>query len=60
MAVHYIGADVHSNNTELCIERNGRITQRHSLPTTVRALRGVLDGLEGPKHLAFEEGPLAG
>lgn len=60
MVIHYIGADVHSNNTELCVERNGRVVQRHSLPTTVRAIRQVLDGLPGPKHLTFEEGPLAG
>ena len=60
MAIYYIGADVHSNNTELCIERNGQIVQRHSLPSTVRAIRRVLDGLEGQKHLTFEEGPLAG
>jgi transposase len=60
MVIYYIGADVHSNNTELCIERNGKIVQRHALPTTIRALRGVLDGLQGRKHLTFEEGPLAG
>jgi len=60
MVVHYIGADVHSNNTELGIERNGKIAERHSLPTTVRAIRQVLDNLQGQKHLTFEEGPLAG
>ena len=60
MVIHYIGADVHCNNTELGIERNGKITERHSLPTTVRAIRQVLDSLQGIKHLALEEGPLAG
>ena len=60
MVVHYIGADVHSNNTELAIERNGRIVQREALPTSVRAIRQVLDSLPGVKHLTFEEGPLAG
>lgn len=60
MVIHYIGADVHGNNTELSIERNGKIAARHSLPTTVRAIRQVLDRLQGVKHLTFEEGPLAG
>jgi len=60
MVVYYIGADVHSNNTELAIERDGRIVQRHSLPTSVRAIREVLASLQGVKHLTVEEGPLAG
>lgn len=60
MVVYYIGADVHSNNTELSIECNGRIVARHCLPTNVRAIRQVLAGVQGGKHLTFEEGPLAG
>jgi transposase len=60
MAVHYIGADVHRNNAELGIERDGRIIARHALPMSVRAIRQVLDELPGVKHLTFEEGPLAG
>ncbi len=60
MVNHYIGADVHSNNIELGVERQGRIIQRHSLPTSIQAIREVLDRIAGPKHLTFEEGPLAG
>ncbi|MHC4174888.1 MAG: hypothetical protein ACYST5_18385, partial [Planctomycetota bacterium] len=30
MATYYIGADVHSNNTELAIEQRGRIVARYS------------------------------
>lgn len=60
MATHYIGADVHSNNVELAIERNGQIVARHSVATSIRALREVLDSIGGRKHLTFEEGPLAG
>ena len=60
MAVYYIGADVHCNNTELAVEHNGAIVQRQSVATTVRAIREVLDALDGRKHLAMEEGPLAG
>jgi transposase len=60
MAVHYIGADVHSNNVELAVERNGQIVERHSRATSIRAIRQVLDAIPRPKYLAFEEGPLAG
>jgi transposase len=60
MVVYYIGADVHSNNTELAVERQGKIVQRYSVPTTVQAIRQVLEKLDGPKHLVMEEGPLAG
>lgn len=57
MAVYYIEADVHSNNTESAVEHKGKVVQRHSVATTVRAIRRVLEGLDGRKHLAMEEGP---
>jgi hypothetical protein len=38
MATYYIGADVHSNNTELAIEQRGKIVAGYSLPTTVTFL----------------------
>ncbi|MHC4204981.1 MAG: hypothetical protein ACYSTT_10055 [Planctomycetota bacterium] len=33
MATYYIGADVHSNNTEVAIEQRGQIVARYSVPT---------------------------
>jgi transposase len=60
MTTYYIGADVHSNSTELAIERNKKIVQRYKLPTSIAALSNVLDSLKGEKHLAIEEGPMAG
>ena len=60
MTTYYIGADVHSNSTELAIERNKRIMARHKVPTTITAISGILDSLRGQKHLAIEEGPMAG
>ena len=60
MVIHYIGADVHCNNTELAVEQKGRIVRRYSVATTVRAIRDVLDEIGGTRHLALEEGPLAG
>jgi transposase len=60
MATYYIGADVHSNNTELAIEQRGQIVARYSVPTTIPAISTVLTSLQGKKILAMEEGPMAG
>jgi transposase len=60
MTTYYIGADVHSNSTELAIERNQKIVHRYKLPTSIAALSNVLDSLTGEKHLVIEEGPMAG
>lgn len=60
MATYYIGADVHSNSTELAIEQRGKIVARYSVPTTIPAISTVLNSLQGKKILAMEEGPMAG
>jgi len=60
MTTYYIGADVHSNSTELAIERRGKIVARYAVPTTIPAISNVLDSLQGKKHFATEEGPMAG
>jgi hypothetical protein len=60
VATYYIGADVHTNNTELAIEKRGRIVARYSVPTTIPAISTVLSSLQGKKILAMEEGPMAG
>lgn len=60
MATYYVGADVHSNNTELAIEQRGRIVARYSVPTTIPAIGTVLDSFQGRKIFAMEEGPMAG
>jgi transposase len=60
MATYYIGADVHSNNTELAIEQRGKIVARYSVPTTIPAISTVLNSFQGKKILAMEEGPMAG
>jgi transposase len=59
-SIHYIGADVHSNNIEIAVRHRGQITQRFSLPTALAALYPVLDSIKAPKQIAIEEGPLAG
>jgi len=60
MKTYYIGADLHCNNTEIAIETNLRIEARYSLPTSIAAVRAVLDRLQGKKYLAVEETTLAG
>jgi len=60
MTTYYIGADVHSNSTELAVEKNKKIVARYNLPTSITSLSNVLDSLNGNKHLAIEEGPMAG
>jgi len=60
MATYYIGADVHTNNTELAVEQRGRIVARYSVPTSIPAIGAVLNSIQGKKILAMEEGPMAG
>ena len=60
MATYYIGADVHSNNTEMAVEYKGKIVSRYSVPTTIPAISNVLVSLQGKKIIAIEEGPMAG
>jgi len=60
MSTYYIGADVHSNSTELAIEKRGKIMARYSVPTSIPAIVNVLDSLQGKKYLAVEEGPMSG
>ena len=60
MSTYYIGADVHSNSTELAIDKRGKIVARYSVPTSIPAIANVLDSFQGKKHFAIEEGPMSG
>lgn len=60
MSTYYIGADVHSNITELAIEKRGKIVARYRVPTSIPAMANVLDSFQGKKHFAIEEGPMSG
>ena len=59
MSIYYIGADVHSNSTELAIEKRGKILARYSVPTNVRAISAVSSclgtGLPQSKSLLVNE-----
>lgn len=60
MRTYYIGMDVHCNNTEIAVEYKEKIIQRFSVPTTIPAISEVLNSLKANKHVAVEEGPMAG
>jgi transposase len=60
MGTYYIGADVHSNNTELTIEKNRTVVRRLSLPTRIPAIVEALEGFQGRKEMAIEESTMAG
>ena len=38
MSTYYIGADVHSNTTELAVNKSGKIVARYAVPTTIPAI----------------------
>ena len=52
MSVHYIGADVHVHNTEICVENRKKIVNRYSVPTSILAIREVLQAIPGKKKMA--------
>ncbi len=60
MGTYYIGMDVHGKSTDVAVEARGQIVARYAVPTSVRAIRSVLEEHEGTRHVAMEEGPLAG
>src|ERR1700741_19044 len=58
--VHIIPLDTHCQSTEYGVmTSSGRITRRGHCPTTIKALREVIESVARPRHGVFEEGPLA-
>ena len=57
---HYIAMDTHSYSTEICVKTRANAPGRHwSVPTAIPALREVIGSVRRPRHMVFEEGPLA-
>jgi transposase len=57
---HYIAMDTHSYSTDICVKTRANTPGRSwSVPTTIPALREVIASIKRPRHVAFEEGPLA-
>jgi hypothetical protein len=60
MTAHYIGLDVHCQFTEFAVvSSSGRLTKRGRCATTIPALLEVIDSVQRPRYVAFEEGPMA-
>ncbi|MCM2279139.1 MAG: transposase [Oligoflexia bacterium] len=52
----YIGLDAHSATcTAVVVDEKGEIKHRETFPTTESNLIGFMNGVEGEKHLTFEE-----
>jgi transposase len=57
---HYIAMDTHSYSTDVCVKTRANLPgRRWRVPTTIPELRKVIESIRRPRHLAFEEGPLA-
>ncbi|HEX3675499.1 MAG TPA: transposase [Rhizomicrobium sp.] len=57
---HYIAMDTHSYTTEICVKtRANGPARRWNVPTTIPAILEVIESIKRPRHLTFEEGPLA-
>lgn len=57
---HYIAMDTHSYTTDICVKTRANTPgRRWRVPTSIPALRQVIESVRRPRHVAFEEGPLA-
>ncbi len=57
---YFIGLDTHGSFCEMAVVTgNGNVVQRGRCPTTISALCAMIEKVPAPRHLAFEEGPLA-
>src|SRR5258706_8117778 len=55
-----IAMDTHGKTTDICCKRSVKDAgRRWHVPTTIPALREVIESIPRPRKLTFEEGPLA-
>jgi transposase len=60
MKANCIGMDTHGKTTDVCCKKKVSSTaKRWHVTTTIPALREVLESIPRPRHVTFEEGPLA-
>jgi transposase len=58
--VNCIAMDTHGKTTDICCKRSVKdAPKRWRVPTTIPALRQILESIPRPRKLTFEEGPLA-
>ena len=57
---HFIAMDTHSYTTDICVKTRANTPgRRWRVNTTIPELRQVIESIRRPRHIAFEEGPLA-
>jgi transposase len=53
--------DTHCRSSDACVKTaRGKLVRRERLATTIPALLELIRGVPRPRHVCFEEGPLAG
>lgn len=58
--VHFIAMDTHGKSTDICCKTSVQsVPRRWRVATTIPALREVIESIPRPRHVVFEEGPLA-
>ena len=58
--MHCIAMDTHGKTTDICCKKSVKdVARRWRVPTTIPALRAIIESIPRPRKLAFEEGPLA-
>ena len=59
--VYFITMDTHCRTTDVCIKTGaGKLVRREHLATAIPQLRASIESVRRPRHLAFEEGAMAG
>jgi transposase len=57
---YFIGLDTHGSFCAMAVvTSDGKLAQRGNCKTTISALREMIGKVPAPRHLVFEEGPLA-
>src|SRR6266852_5698239 len=57
---YFIGLDSHGGFCQMvATNSNGKRAYEGRCPTTITAVREMIDKIPKPRHLVFEEGPLA-
>ena len=58
---YFITLDTHCRSSDACVKTTtGKLVKRERLATTIPALADLVRSVKRPRHLCFEEGPLAG
>ena len=58
---YFITMDTHCRTTDVCVKTaRGKLVKRQHLATGIPQLRELIESVPHPRHLAFEEGAIAG